>query len=101
MSAVRVWLVIAGILLASVSCSWGPVWADWNQWRGDGRDGVAAVSPELIEQLPDEGLEPVWVSQPIQSARDGGWGSPVVAGGMVYLFAHIREQLRELGERRD
>ena len=39
------------------------------------------------------------MSGSIKSAREGGWGSPVVAGGMVYLFAHVREQIRELGER--
>lgn len=71
--------------------------ADWNQWRGSRRDGLAASSPALIEALPDDGLRPVWQSEPIKSAGDGGWGSPVVAAGRVYLFAHVREKLRELG----
>ena len=57
--------------------------ADWNQWRGPGRDGLAAEGPPLISALPDTGVKPVWlVSQDIAAARDGGWSSPVVAGGM-------------------
>ena len=92
-------LKIAGVVLVAGFVTSDPASADWNQWRGDGRNGVASESPELIEQLPENGLAPDWVSQPIQSARDGGWGSPVVAGGKVYLFAHVRERLRELGEK--
>lgn len=70
---------------------------DWPQWRGSDRTGAAASSPPLIDSLPSEGLLPVWKSEPIKSGKDGGWGSPSVADGRVYLFAHEREQLRELG----
>jgi outer membrane protein assembly factor BamB len=70
---------------------------DWNQWRGNQRNGVAESSPALIEVLPADGLQPLWVSEPIKSAGEGGWGSPVVAGGRVYLFAHTKEKIRELG----
>lgn len=69
---------------------------DWNQWRGHSRDGVAASSPSLIESLPEDGLKPTWVSEKVLSARDGGWGSPVVSDGKVFLFAHTRENLKEL-----
>jgi outer membrane protein assembly factor BamB len=96
MKPVRTNLVIAGMLL--IGAVSGMVRADWNQWRGDARDGVAGESPQLIEDLPADGLQPVWVSPCIPSAREGGWGSPVVAHGKVYLFAHVREKLRELGE---
>jgi len=69
-------------------------WADeWNQWRGPNRNGVAPTSPPLLEQLPDDGLKPLWVSDVIPSAREGGWGSPVVDDGKVYLFVHSRTQL--------
>lgn len=70
---------------------------DWPQWRGPIRTGAVEDSPPLISSLPEEGLSPVWVSEPIRSAREGGWASPIVAGGLVYLFAHEREQLQELG----
>jgi outer membrane protein assembly factor BamB len=71
---------------------------DWPQWRGPQRDGVAADSPPLIETLPPEGLEPLWISEPIKSQRNGGFGSPVVVGDRVYVFAHEREQLEQLGK---
>jgi outer membrane protein assembly factor BamB len=32
----------------------------------------------------------VWISERVPSANDGGWGSPVVADGKVYLFSHTR-----------
>ena len=70
--------------------------ADWNQWRGPERNGVASESPPLRTDLPPQGLQPVWVSESIKSAGEGGWGSPVVANGRVYLFAHTREQVRDL-----
>jgi outer membrane protein assembly factor BamB len=65
--------------------------ADWNQWRGPNRDGFAPDSPPLIKSLPATGLKPLWVSDlKVPSARDGGWGSPIVAGGNVYVFTHQR-----------
>ena len=70
---------------------------DWSQWRGERRNGVDAQSPPLIESLPTEGLRPQWISEPIKSQRDGGFSSPVIVGGKVYLFAHVREQLEKLG----
>lgn len=69
---------------------------DWNQWRGAHRDGVAADSPRLISELPEGGLQPAWISEPVKSGGEGGWGSPVVADGRVYLFAHVREKVRDL-----
>ncbi|QDU38369.1 outer membrane biogenesis protein BamB [Maioricimonas rarisocia] len=73
---------------------------DWNQWRGSGRDGLAETSPPLIETLPPEGLVPVWKSEPIKSARSGGWGSPSVAGSRVYLFTHEKEQQFDPGKKK-
>jgi outer membrane protein assembly factor BamB len=65
--------------------------AEWRQWRGDHRDGVAETSPPLVDALPAEGLRPKWTSDKITGGNNGGWGSPVVADGKVYLFAHSRE----------
>ncbi len=69
---------------------------DWNQWRGSSRNGVDVDSPALVSSLPDSGLSPVWVAKAnIPGAKSGGWGSPVVADGKVYLFTHQKEKLRE------
>jgi len=64
--------------------------AEWNQWRGPQRDGVAVDSPPLVAALPPSGLAPVWTSAKIPSAWTGGWGSPVVADGKVFLHVHSR-----------
>lgn len=78
-------IVFAGLCSAS----------DWNQWRGPGRDGSADDSPKLISQLPKEGLQPLWLAGPIPSAGNGGWGSPVVADGKVYVYAHVRTKKKD------
>jgi len=79
---------LAIILLAAPTAS-----ADWAQWRGDARNGTASDSVKLVNQLPADGLKPLWVSQDaIPAAKSGGWSSPVVAGGRVFLFTHKRKQ---------
>ncbi|MBV12342.1 PQQ-like beta-propeller repeat protein [Rubinisphaera sp.] len=65
--------------------------ADWNQWRGPDRTGYVATSPAVISELPTQGLTPTWITDSIPSAKGGGWGSPVVADGKVYLFSHKKE----------
>jgi len=60
--------------------------ADWPQWRGPTRNGVAPSSPELVAQLSEEQELPlVWESEEIPSDKEGGHGSMVVADGRVYL----------------
>ena len=75
----------------------GPlVAADWNQWRGSSRDGLAHTSPTLLEALPSVGLSAEWTAdESIAAAQGGGWSSPIVADGKVYLFAHKKTRLKE------
>jgi len=82
-------------LIASATCRAASA-EDWDQWRGAHRNGEARESPALIEELPAEGLAPAWISEPVRSGGEGGWGSPVVSGERVYLFAHTREKIRDL-----
>lgn len=72
---------------------------EWNQWRGADRTGYNANSPALIDRLPAEGLKPVWLtSQGLPSSKNGGWSSPVVADGRLFLFAHEKIKTKdELG----
>lgn len=86
-----IWLAITALAFLPTTL----VAAEWRQWRGDNRDGVASSSPPLVSSLPAEGLRPVWISEKIASGNDGGWGSPVVADGKLYLFAHTRVQQAE------
>jgi outer membrane protein assembly factor BamB len=71
-------LTLAGIAGGAVS-------AEWNQWRGPGRNGVLPSSVPLLNAVPEAGLKLLWESEPIPANDDGGHGSPVVAGGRVYL----------------
>lgn len=66
---------------------------EWNQWRGPNRDGYEPDSPPLVRELPAEGLTPLWVadaSTPTGGGGGGGWSSPVIAGGQVYIYSHVR-----------
>ena len=60
--------------------------ADWPQWRGANRNGIATEGSPLSKTWPTEGPKKVWESEAeIPSNDDGGHGSPVVADGKVYL----------------
>ncbi|MEZ6111451.1 MAG: PQQ-binding-like beta-propeller repeat protein [Pirellulaceae bacterium] len=68
--------------------------ADWDQWRGERRDGVDHDSPALIDSLPDDGLKPVWISrEELSGAKSGGWSSPIVADGRLYLYTHTKTKV--------
>ena len=59
--------------------------ADWPQWRGPLRNGVASNSPSLASHWETDGPKKRWESEPIPADDDGGHGSAVVANGRVYL----------------
>jgi outer membrane protein assembly factor BamB len=89
------------IVVTFVSCFGLSRADDWNQWRGPNRNGVAPTSPQFIEKLPATGLKPVWLSaDEIPSARAGGWASPIVADGCVYLFTHGKKKVGKESEGR-
>jgi outer membrane protein assembly factor BamB len=62
---------------------------DWPQWRGPDRNGFVDSGP-LIESLPSEGLAPQWKVGPFAGGNSGGWSSPAIAGGRVYLYGHTK-----------
>jgi len=59
---------------------------DWPQWRGPNRDGIVQQSPQLAEAWPKGGPPRLWQSDPLPGGDAAGFGSPVVAGGKVYVF---------------
>lgn len=60
--------------------------ADWPQWRGPTRNGIAEPGTKLPDQLSDETPpKKLWESETIPSDHDGGHGSVSIAGGKVYL----------------
>ncbi|WP_345687362.1 PQQ-binding-like beta-propeller repeat protein [Novipirellula caenicola] len=67
------------------------LWADWPQWRGANRDGYAE-STNLIRDLPAAGLSPMWELTGFEGGNSGGWSSPVIADGKVYVYAHTKSK---------
>lgn len=64
--------------------------ADWPQWRGPSRTGVAVAGERVLSRLP-ESPKVVW-----KVPAGEGFASPVVAGGRVFLMEAVgaREVLR-------
>lgn len=60
--------------------------ADWNQWRGPNRDGIA-TSFQVPAQWKPDSLAKQWTI-----TVGEGHSSPVVAGDRVYVFARENDQ---------
>lgn len=67
--------IISLTLLASVAHA-----DDWPQWRGPQRDGVWREQG-IMETFPLDGLRVLW-----RAEAGGGWSSPTVAEGRVFLI---------------
>lgn len=77
------WLrALPALLLASAPA----LAADWPQWLGPGRDGA---TPEKVAPWKEE-LKILW-RQPVGE----GHGSPVIAGGRVYVHARVKDKNAE------
>ena len=63
--------------------------ADWPQFRGPARDGVAPASVPLVETIGAEGLKPLWTSDEIRGGETAGYSSPVVAAGRVFVYQNL------------
>jgi len=70
------WLFLACVALAEVP-------PEWPQWRGPTRGGAGAAGAKLASSWDANGAKLLWESQPIDG---GGYSSPVMAGGKVYLY---------------
>jgi len=83
--ALNLALNLASLSLAILIAT-NTVIADWPQWRGPGRTGVAAGTEALAATWPDDGPVRLWDSEPIPSRDDGGLGSAIISGRHAYLF---------------
>ncbi|NLF39565.1 PQQ-binding-like beta-propeller repeat protein [bacterium] len=61
--------------------------ADWPQWRGPARNGVAPESPRLAETWAAGGPTCLW-TYAAPSGQQGGLGSLVLADGRVYAYVN-------------
>mgnify|MGYP002624173683 CR=1 FL=1 len=85
-TAVRAFFLMP--LLAAGLCA-----GQWNHWRGPQRNGVDPDSPALRSELPSDGLLPMWTSEEnFPTGGSGGWSSPVVADGCVFVLTHVRNR---------
>jgi len=78
------WAAAVAAILVIVSLAHA---ADWPQWRGPDRTGAIEGGPVLVASWPKEGPVKVWESEPLQCGSPGGFASPVVADGRVYVYA--------------
>ncbi len=87
------------IIAFSVCLLCSTVNADWPQWRGPDQTGYVDCGP-LVRELPKDGLKALWKFDGISGGDSGGWSSPVIADGCVYVYAHTKEKNSEadLGE---
>ena len=60
----------------------------WPQWRGPGRDGI---SPEmgLLAGWPEAGPKLLWKAEGL----GGGYSSPIIAGGTIYITGDSDDDL--------
>jgi len=64
-----------------VACAVPVLAADWPQWRGPDRTGVSKETG-LLKEWPKEGPKQLWKNNEV----GGGYSTPSVAGGRVYLL---------------
>jgi outer membrane protein assembly factor BamB len=77
-------IFIIGILLVSLESA---LWADWPQWRGPARDGVASA-------FAAPATWPAQLTKKWQATVGAGHSSPVISGSR--LVVHTRQGNREL-----
>jgi RNA polymerase sigma factor (sigma-70 family) len=67
--------------------------SDWPQWQGPNRNSMVLNSPKLIDKFPADGPRLVWKTEGLPMAPLCGIGSPILAGGKVFTYAHTVQPL--------
>lgn len=76
------------LILLITLCTLRAMAADWPQWGGPDRNGIAPTSPALLDQFPAAGPAKLWTSEDILGGESGGWGSVTVSGGKAFVFVN-------------
>ena len=82
----RIAAIFAGVL-AAVCAQGARAQGEWAQWRGPARDGV-------VKAFPAPAAWPKELTRKWRVAAGGGYSSPVVSQGRVFL--HTREGEQEV-----
>ncbi len=82
----RILAFTLALLQGADSCS-----ADWPFWRGPDQTGYVDSGP-LVRELPATGLASLWKFESILGGDSGGWSSPVIADGCVFVYSHTKEK---------
>lgn len=77
------------VIPLTLCCLVIPARAEWPQWRGPDRTGYVPTET-LTTELPPEGLAPLWKLDSFPGGNSGGWSSPVISGGRVFLYSHTK-----------
>lgn len=77
------------VVVIVLSLAATPLLADWPQWRGPSRDGVAASGPTIATGWADRGPKLLWESESFPAKC--GEGSVVVADGRAYVFVNWQD----------
>ena len=92
---------VVGVVLVSMCLSGvAAVADDWPQWRGPSRDGHSKETG-LLKEWPKDGPRLVWQVKDL----GGGYSTPSVAGGRVYVMTNkglerrVRHGARHEGRR--
>lgn len=85
MSFPRIQYALIGCFFLTVSSAYG----DWPQWRGPDRTGFVETG-DLISSLPAQGIKPLWKFEEFPGGNNGGWSSPVISEGRVFVYAHTK-----------
>lgn len=79
------------VLPGSIALLCSSAWADWPQWRGPDRNGVATDSLSLADSWPEDGPPKLWTSEELP--ENSGEGSAIVSGERAYLFVNWARQV--------
>src|SRR6185436_14183191 len=72
--------------------------ADWPQFLGPTRNGIAPAGPKLLDHWPKDGPKLVWKSEPLWPDKEGkaGCASISIADGKAFTYAYVRRKSSKL-----
>src|SRR5689334_24925002 len=66
---------------------------DWPQLHGPHQDCTVSGGPKLLDCWPKDGPPLIWKSDWIPCGEEGGFSSPIVANGKVFIYSAAKKPL--------